>query len=110
MQIRSLYSEVAYHTASSFQPNYPPPTAQVGSPYTNFNPNMDRVASQMGSLSVTQTGFDKLWVRLSVPVITNVSINAISYRVMRMLIYYKCGISFRVKESRRHEFAYAKNI
>ncbi len=46
--------------------SYPgaPPTNPPGNQYPNFNSTMDKMTSQMNSMSVTQTGFDKIWVGL----------------------------------------------
>jgi hypothetical protein len=40
-------------------PNAPAPVNQ----FPNFNSTVDKMASQMNTMSVTQTGFDKIWVR-----------------------------------------------
>lgn len=86
-----------------------PPASQAGGPYTNFNPAMDRMTSQMGTLSVTQSGFDKLWVILFYQCKLYVNIIYLS-RVMIMLICYKCATSYQAKELRRRQFVCVKII
>lgn len=72
---RPMYPPAQGHPAPSAQPQPPPlmdvrrpyPSQQAGNamPTTGHNPNfsssMNAMMSQMNSMSVTQTGFDKLW-------------------------------------------------
>jgi len=43
------------------QTGYPGPAGQLSNQYPNFNPAVNQMTNQMNTLSVTQSGFDKLW-------------------------------------------------
>ena len=53
-----------YQMYSSIKLSYPgaPPSNVPGNQFPNFNSTMDKMTSQMNTMSVTNTGFDKIWV------------------------------------------------